>query len=398
MGICSFFSSEPNLTVAGYDKTQGSLTLGGYDSSRFAADNVTFDMYQDVSRRFIVNLNTVTYTPTGGSTPGSTITLMPGSLPMSIDSTIPFIYLPIPICTIFESTFGLQWDSVSKLYTINETAHNALQNLNPNITFALENSASQTVNVTLPYSAFDLTATFPTVANDTNYFPLRRAANDSQYTLGRVFLQEAYLIADYERSTFTIAPCVWPPTFKEDIVAILPISASSSSSLSSDPTVTPHAHRTPTATIAGGIAGCVILIIFCFVLGHKFFYKPRHKKAVETPGLDTAMTGTAGSIDEPFAKPELDAKDTEYHVVELAVSDKGDQDVEMQAAGEIDGRPVRGHELDGKAPVRSELASQAVYEMPAREAVGTELGPSPGFNPPAWPWDEKPKHRTYYNP
>jgi hypothetical protein len=29
------------------------------------------------------------------------------------------------------------------------------------------------------------------VKNTTSYFPLKRAANDTQYTLGRAFLQEA---------------------------------------------------------------------------------------------------------------------------------------------------------------------------------------------------------------
>jgi hypothetical protein len=29
------------------------------------------------------------------------------------------------------------------------------------------------------------------VSNQTRYFPLQRAANDTQYTLGRTFLQEA---------------------------------------------------------------------------------------------------------------------------------------------------------------------------------------------------------------
>jgi len=43
----------------------------------------------------------------------------------------------------------------------------------------------------LPYAAFDLVADYPLVIDSSRYFPLMRAANESQYTLGRTFLQEA---------------------------------------------------------------------------------------------------------------------------------------------------------------------------------------------------------------
>jgi hypothetical protein len=71
--------------------------------------------------------------------------------------------------------------------------HTYLKSMNPSITFSLSNTAGESLDIVLPYAAFDLTASFPALANGrtTNYFPLRRAANDTQYTLGRVFLQEA---------------------------------------------------------------------------------------------------------------------------------------------------------------------------------------------------------------
>ena len=66
--------------------------------------------------------------------------------------------------------------------------------MNPNITFSSSNTAGENLDIVLPCAAFDLTASFPVANNTTtNYFPLRRAANDTQYALGRVFLQEAYV-------------------------------------------------------------------------------------------------------------------------------------------------------------------------------------------------------------
>jgi hypothetical protein len=58
--------------------------------------------------------------------------------------------------------------------------------MNPTITFKLGDTidGGDTVDITLPYNAFDLQADYPLYTNRTNYFPLRRADNDTQYTLG----------------------------------------------------------------------------------------------------------------------------------------------------------------------------------------------------------------------
>jgi len=55
-------------------------------------------------------------------------------------------------------------------------------------------------SIVLFYAAFDLQATYLIYNNSTRYFPIRCAANE--YTLGRTFLQEAYVIANYEHSNF----------------------------------------------------------------------------------------------------------------------------------------------------------------------------------------------------
>ena len=183
---------QSSLTITENNKQQGSLTLGGYDTSRFLpSKNLTFPFYNDVSRRFIVDLTAMTYIPTGVSTVTTSTTLADKRISMYIDSTIPYIYLPLDMCNKFESNFGLQYDEANEIYTINDTIHQSLLGMNPSLTFTLSDSKGNTLNIVLPYAAFDLTATFPVVANDTKYFPLRRAANDTQYTLGRVFLQEA---------------------------------------------------------------------------------------------------------------------------------------------------------------------------------------------------------------
>jgi len=170
----------------------GSLTLGGYDSARFEPNNMTFTFGPDSYQPLIVGLQSIQ----AGNTLNGVVSLLPKGLLSFIDSTVPEIWLPIEACSIFETSFGLVHDPTTDRYLINDTVHSQLQKLNPSLTFQLGNDVygGESINIVLPYSAFDLQANYPIYPNATNYFPLRRAANDSQYVLGRTLLQESQVI------------------------------------------------------------------------------------------------------------------------------------------------------------------------------------------------------------
>ena len=149
------------------------------------------DLAPDIQRDLVVGLQSITTTAANGSA----ISLLPSSILTFIDSTLPFIYLPLESCQAFESAFGLIYNDTARLYTVDDTLHQSLIAKNPNFTFQIGNheTGGPTVDIVLPYASFDLLASYPRVLNATRYFPLRRAANDTQYTLGRTFLQEAYV-------------------------------------------------------------------------------------------------------------------------------------------------------------------------------------------------------------
>lgn len=142
----------------------------------------------DISRDLTVRLNAVSV-----SSKGQNLELLVDSIFTFIDSTIPHIWLPLAACKEFEKIFGLIWDTNVGLYLVNDTLHELLVSQNASITFNIGNATdgSPTIDITLPYASFDLTADYPIVTNKTRYFPLRRAENSTQYTLGRTFLQEA---------------------------------------------------------------------------------------------------------------------------------------------------------------------------------------------------------------
>ena len=164
------------------------MTLGGYDDSRFTSNDFSFTFDNNNEKDLTVGIQDITTV----GTKGGQKSLLPSGILALIDSTVSHIWLPTPACKRFEDEFGLVYDSTTELYLVNDTLHESLLSRNPNITFQLGNSISgPSIEITLPYAAFDLQGTYPFVANTTNYFPLRRAANDSQYVIGRTFLQEA---------------------------------------------------------------------------------------------------------------------------------------------------------------------------------------------------------------
>ena len=173
------------------NKVLGNLILGGYDTSRFEPNDLTFAFNEEDIRDLTVDIEAITFT--AGST---NTTLSSTTVAAFVDSTVPYIFLPLNVCQSFEAAFGITWDDDVQAYLVNDTLHAKLLAQNANVTFTLGNAtAGKTVDITLPYAAFDLTADYPLVENATLYFPLMRATNDTQYTLGRAFLQEALVIS-----------------------------------------------------------------------------------------------------------------------------------------------------------------------------------------------------------
>ncbi|KAK4987320.1 hypothetical protein LTR66_007623 [Elasticomyces elasticus] len=282
------------------DKVLASLTLGGYDASRFQPSSVTYAFGADDSRSLTVGVQNIL----GLNTLNNAVRLLPdGGNYFLIDSTVPEIWLPKSACDAFASAFGLTYDNKTDRYLVNDTVHDRLLSLNPTITFSLGTSSTPnsgpTQNIVLPYAAFDLQASYPIYQNATKYFPIRRAANDTQYTIGRTFLQEAYIIADYERQNFTVAQAVFSrPMPASDIRAIHPPSANSSTNGTNSASSIPvHQGLNPGAIagIAVGTVAAVLLIagiVFLLVFRKRKQHREREKRvsAAAAPPSDSTFS------------------------------------------------------------------------------------------------------------
>ena len=161
------------------------------DTSKFESNSVTFNFGQDVSRDLLVAVQSWYSTETNGRQ----ATFLSEGVLTYIDSTVPWIVMPDEACDEIEQSFGLSMDNTTGLYLLSESQHTTLSSRNPNFTFVLGNSLTggATVSISLPYKAFDLSVSAPYVNSTSKYFPLKRG-NDSTYTLGRTFLQEAYVL------------------------------------------------------------------------------------------------------------------------------------------------------------------------------------------------------------
>ncbi|KAK5175210.1 uncharacterized protein LTR77_000347 [Saxophila tyrrhenica] len=197
----------------------GSLILGGYDKARFEPSNLNFSITGTDSKALPLNIVSVI----AENTLNGTLSLLPdaSSITTVIDSTISQMWLPADVCELFAEAFGLTYDETTGLYLVKSAAHRELVQNNPKVTFTVSsvNGSSATTNIELPYAAFDLQAGMPMFNASTNYFPLRRAANESQQVLGRAFLQEAYIFVDWERDYFTIGQSI----HQNDTTNIVPV-------------------------------------------------------------------------------------------------------------------------------------------------------------------------------
>ncbi len=282
----------------------GSLTLGGYDASRLIPNNLWFPIPANASNSLMVPIHSITASET--LTLRNNVTLLSGGISAVIDTTLPHMWLPLAACQQFEKEFGLMWDASTQYYLVNDTTHQQLLNSNPSITFTLGKTmdGNQSVNITLPYGAFDLQASNPIYSNGTNYFPLRRATKESQYTLGRAFFQEAYLLVDYETSNFSISQSPYPIVHQSNIITIDHSPKEVPTTMQTSPQ---SSHNLTTASIAGTVIGCISASIFCTLLAIFLFRRrnsnlPLATSPAKHPSFSSGLTSwnsTPNSSPEP---------------------------------------------------------------------------------------------------
>ncbi|KAI1336017.1 acid protease [Xylariaceae sp. FL0016] len=346
------------------------LILSGYDTSRFTENSVTFTMADDLTRDLVVMLQSISYS---GST---SAVLLSDPISIYIDSTDPNLWLPDSVCDAFEDAFGLTLDGTSGLYLVNETHHADLLNSDAEVTFRLSDvsEGGDDVTIVLPYDAFDLTAEYPLVDNTSYYFPLKRAANDTQYTLGRVFLQEAYLSANYEKGTFNVSACSWVEGAVQNVVTI----PSGDSSTSNSSTGSSNGSSLGGGAIAGIVIGAVVGAILIGLLIALLIRRQRKKAAYAEPKPEPDAAMMTGPVHNAPVTPS-----TKYYSPDTIGTGTTVSRNETAAGNSNTGSSNANSELDGEAPQIYQLHGDSRPPPPKakgapvyHELGGNEIGRS----------------------
>ncbi|KAK0105097.1 hypothetical protein ONS96_004500 [Cadophora gregata f. sp. sojae] len=348
----------------------GSLVFGGYDQARFIAHDITWPFDKDEFRDLTVKVESVTSFGWGGNRDQKSLLQTPIS--MFLDSSLPYIWLPLEACLLFEKEFGLIWDVTTELYLVNDTLHDSLLAADPSVIFAINNGTEGfTVNITLPYAAFDLTASRPLVQNPSRYFPLKRANSTTEYILGRTFFQEAYVTADYERHTFSVHQCKGVANNAEDIWPIDSLNGSSTDASAGGTStgaglvdaLTPSPSSSSVGPAVGGTIGGVALGGILTMI-YFFYVRPKRQKTEDVEEKSEAPPSPIEDVEETtFSKPELDHDGVGVYEIN-ADREPVETEVKEQAIYELEG--VKG-------VVESDARERYLHEMAAVDEVAREL-------------------------
>lgn len=225
------------------------MTLGGYDTLRFVPHDTTFRLYIANSnadpndraptvrlRGLSAQVPSLDKAPGNWTSTSQTFVAMNDSITAMIDSTTPFLWLPTEICERIASALDLVWREDLGVYVFANGGDQYLEYKHMKTTeelsftftvssydnsddFGYPLNMPGVVNITLPPAAFAQVLRYPwknvIKFNESSipYFPLTRSTketNNNLYIIGRVFMQEAYIITKYDKASFSIHQALFP--------------------------------------------------------------------------------------------------------------------------------------------------------------------------------------------
>lgn len=419
---------------ASYLNQPASLTLGGYDQARFVNHSTTFvlsqsdDLPHTLVRGISLTANDTNEVPEAWGSPNVGVSSWNRSFTALIDSTTPYLWLPRDACEQLATTLNLTYDDNFDLYTLSNDKYNEYLNSDDlSLTFSLSSidnrdnfgdplAAPGVVNISIPLRAFVGTIQYPFMGGASidygdpavPYFTLRRAPNNDTYVIGRSFLQEAYLVTQYDQRHFGVYQARFP---KEPVrgAQIETIGQGSNSPYPGPETATASGSGLSTGAIVGIVVGVVAAC--SFVIAAWFLCRRRRKARSPTPtdSIDEAKGASSSTTPDapstPLMKlwyrlrrkqPSTSEKDNSITPAEAAHGEIYELPAPVPPA-ELDG--IDDSEMTGETQLGLEGEENlSPYEQTRRKLARQLQGPVPAYSPPENGQELPPEKAMYEAP
>jgi hypothetical protein len=279
--------------------------LGGYDRGRIQAKSTATFGISNQTNELLVNVAAININWNDEPPASSPANVFPAV----IDSTLPYMELPTQVCDFFAEKFNLTEDNGTNIYFANSGIADTNSRRTSSISFVLQDAyhGSGQTTITFPYDAFNSTLHWSWGNSEPRIiFPMRKMNKTA--VLGRAFLQEAYLFANYEPDNMTLQ---LSQTVHDNPSSNI-VSVYSSR----------HVVLSPSRKLKGGaIAGIVIgvvAIVALVALALWWFVRHRKNKKKEAAVEDTVAEkdGTSATVKHTEGDPDIWPKGA-YGAVEV---------------------------------------------------------------------------------
>ncbi|KAI1136833.1 acid protease [Hypoxylon sp. FL0543] len=318
----------------------GSFYFGGYDQNRVVGDILTYqDDYtkaitlKDVSIKVVDGSSPWGFESLGGLLASGNSSITSGGLQVKVDGCSPYLTLPKSTCDAVAENLPVTYNEGLGLYywNTNDPKYTQIVSSASALEFVfIGGSNTQNISISVPFRHLNLTLTAPLVDEPTQYFPCYTGPSSS-YTLGRAFLQDAFVGANWNAKSWWLAqapgpnvpsPSVveladgdsaikassndWKESWTGSWTALKPDEVNSSATVSApSASVSPSTAPPPTGLSTGAQAGIGVGIgaVGLGMIGAIIFFFLRRRKASssELAASDTAQKAQNGREDGFYA-------------------------------------------------------------------------------------------------
>ncbi|KAH7039650.1 aspartic peptidase domain-containing protein, partial [Microdochium trichocladiopsis] len=197
---------------------KGSFYFGGYDQNRIVGDVLTGEgsthstlSLKDISIDVLDGQSPWNFTSLGGLLAAGNNSISSGGIDVKVDGCSPYLTFPKSTCDALASHLPVKFNKKLGLYTWNtdDVKYSQIVSSASALRFTfLAGSNTKNVTISVPFRHLNLTLQQPLVSSDTPYFPCFTGSDS--YTLGRAFLQDAFIGANWGKETWWLAQAPGP--------------------------------------------------------------------------------------------------------------------------------------------------------------------------------------------